>query len=111
MLDFLIPSAHAAATPQPNALMQFMPLIMIGFVFYFLILKPQKKKLQEEQAFISTLEKGSEVYTKAGIIGTITGLTEKIVTLEISDGVKLKVLRSQIAGLASKLFEKTEEKK
>lgn len=111
-MDFFISNAFAQTTPAtPNAMMQFMPLIMIGFVFYFLIIKPQKKKMQEEQSFVNSLEKGSEVYTKSGILGTITGLTDKVVTLEISDGVKLKVLRSQVAGLVSKLFEAKEETK
>ena len=55
------------------------------------------------------LTKGDEVYTKAGLLGTIVGMTEKIVTLEVASGVKLKVVRSQVAGKSNGLFE-TENK-
>ncbi len=50
------------------------------------------------------MQKGDEVYTKSGVIGTIAGMTEKIVTLEISEGVKIKLLRTQIAGSAKNIF-------
>jgi preprotein translocase subunit YajC len=107
----LISNAYAQGAPAQNAnpIMQLIPIALIFVVFYFFMIRPQAKKIKEEQAFINSLEKGSEVFTKSGIIGTIVGLTDKIATLEISDGVKLKVLRSQIAGLATKLFE-TEKK-
>ena len=80
-------------------------------IFYFLMIRPQKKKLDEEKALIAGLAKGDEVYTKSGIIGTIYGLTDSVVTLEVSEGTKMKVLKSHIGGLAKKLFEKPEEKK
>ena len=114
MFDFIISSAMAegtAAAGSSNPLTSFMPLIIIFFIFYFLIIKPQKKKVQEEQALLNQLSKGDEVFTKAGLLGTITGMTEKIVTLEVADGVKLKVIRGQIAGLSKTLFEKKEEAK
>jgi len=62
--------------------------------------------MQSEQALIAALGKGDEIYTKSGVIGTITGLTEKIVTLEIAQNVKIKVLRGQIGGLTKSIFEK-----
>ena len=96
---------------QPNAFASFLPFIMVIVVFYFLVIRPQKKKLEQEQAFLNKLDKGAEVYTKNGILGTITGLTDKIVTLEVSEGVKIKMLRSQIGGLAQKLFESVEDNK
>lgn len=110
MLNWLISDVQAqeAAAAQPNVLMQFAPFIAIFAIFYFLMIRPQKKKMMEEQNLLNSLNKGDEIYTKSGIIGTIVGLTEKVVTLEVSQGVKMKVLRSQIAGLAQKLFEKNE---
>lgn len=113
MLDFFISSAMAEGTTAAaqNPLTSFMPLIIIFFIFYFLIIKPQKKKVQEEQALLGQLTKGDEVFTKAGLLGTITGMTEKIVTLEVAEGVKLKVIRGQIAGLSKTLFEKKDDKK
>ncbi|MBT3585509.1 MAG: preprotein translocase subunit YajC [Halobacteriovoraceae bacterium] len=114
MLDLIFSPAMAQATDaagQPNPIMSFAPFIIIFFIFYFLMIKPQKKKLQEEQAMMSALGKGDEIYTKSGLLGTVHGITEKVITLEVSEGVKLKVLRSQIGGMAKKIFEKTEEKK
>lgn len=115
LTNLIMSSAHAEATaaaaPQQNPMMSFLPFVLIFVIFYFLMIKPQKKKLQEETAMLSSLGKGDEIFTKSGLLGTITGMTEKIVTLEVSDGVKLKVLRSQVGGLVAKLFEKAEEKK
>lgn len=109
LIGLLITAANAqdggAGAPAQNPLMSFLPFILIFFIFYFLMIKPQKKKLEEEQAMINSIAKGDEIYTKSGIIGTITGMTDKIVTLEVSDGVKMKVVKGQIAGLAKKLFE------
>jgi preprotein translocase subunit YajC len=107
--EFLMSSAWAQAADngaaQPNVFQSFMPFILIFFVFYFLVIRPQKKKLEQENGFLQSLGKGQEVYLKSGIIGTITGMTDKIITLEISQGNRIKVLRSQIGGLTAKLFE------
>lgn len=118
MFDFIISSAiaqDAAKQASPNPLMSIAPFIVIFVIFYFLMIRPQKRKMQEERSMIGALSKGDEIFTKSGIIGKITGLTEKIVTLEVSDGVRFKMIRTEIGGLASKLFEKTtkttEEKK
>lgn len=109
---FFISSAFAQTAPAaaaPNPLMQMIPLALIFVVFYFLMIRPQAKKLKAEQAFISGLQKGTEIYTKSGILGTIVGLTDKIITLEIAEGVKMKVLKNQIGGEAKKLLETTPE--
>lgn len=109
----LISVAHAqdAVTPQQNPIMSFVPFILVFFVFYFLMVRPQKKKLEQERDFLNQLKKGDEVYTKAGIVGTIVGMTDTVVDLEVSQGVKIKVVRSQIADLANKLFGNPDQKK
>jgi preprotein translocase subunit YajC len=113
MFNFLLNSAYAEAAPAAAAtqspLASFAPLMIVFVIFYFLVLRPQGKKLKQEQAFINNLNKGDEVYTKSGILGTIYGLTDEIVTLEVSEGARLKVLRSHIAGLSKKLFEAKQE--
>lgn len=110
LIDLFIPAANAqeAAQAAPNPMIQFAPLLIVFAIFYFLMIRPQKKRLEEEKKMIDELSKGDEIYTKSGIIGTITGLTEKIVTLEVSEGVKMKLLRSQVGGPAQVLFEKKE---
>ncbi len=102
--------AQAANANAVNPIQQFAPFILVFLVFYFLMIRPQKKKLEEEAAMLGGLSKGDEIYTKSGILGTIYGMTEKVITLEINEGVKIKVLRSQIGGLSSKLFENKEKK-
>ncbi len=113
MLEILFATANAqeaAATgAQANPIMNFMPFIFIFFIFYFLMIRPQKKKAEQEQLMLNTIGKGDEIFTKSGILGTIIGMTEKIVTLESDDGSKLKILRSHIGGKAASLFEKKED--
>jgi preprotein translocase subunit YajC len=98
-----------AAAPAQNPLLQFLPLVVVFVIFYFLMIRPQKKKFEEEQALLNKLAKGDEVYTKSGFIGTIFGINDKIVDLEVANGVRLKVLKGQIAGLAKSILE-TEKK-
>lgn len=94
-----------AAANAPSPFASLIPFALIFVVFYFLLIRPQKKKAQQEQAMLSALNKGDEIYTRSGIVGTISGLTDKIVTLEVDQGVKIKVLRGQVGGQFNKLFE------
>lgn len=109
LISLITSSAQAqeatGGAQSPNPIMSFLPFIVIFLIFYFLMIKPQKKKMEEEQSMINSIAKGDEIYTKSGIIGTITGITDKIITLEVSEGVKMKVVKGQIGGLAKKLFE------
>lgn len=91
--------AQEAGASAQNPLMQFLPLVVVFVIFYFLMIRPQKKKFDEEQAMINKLAKGDEIYTKSGIIGVIHGMTDTVVTVEVSEGVKFKILKGQIAGL------------
>ena len=93
--------AHAQGGAQgPSALEQLVPWILIFAVFYFFLIRPQSKQRKEHQKFLSEMKRGDEVLTMSGILGTVEGLTEKYVTLEVSEGVRFKILRSQIAGYA-----------
>ena len=104
-------AAGAAPATQRSPLMQFLPFILIFVIFYFLMIRPQKKKMQDEQKLLNALQKGDEVYTKSGIIGTIIGLTDSVATLDLGENSKMKILRGSIAGKADSLFKKPEEKK
>lgn len=93
--------AQAAAAPaaeQPNMLMSLVPFVFMIAVFYFLIARPQAKRQKETQKFLSELKHGDEVLTSGGLLGRIEGLTEQFVTLEVSQGVRVKVLRTAVAG-------------
>lgn len=87
-----------AAPQQPGGLFGspiIMMVVMLG-VMYFLMIRPQQKRVKAQQELHKGLQTGDEVVTNAGIIGTIAGLTDKVVTLEISRNVQMKVLRSQV---------------
>jgi len=81
-------------------LMTFGPMIGIFVVFYFLLIRPQQKKQRELQDWIKSIKKGDEVVTTGGLIGKISGLTDHVVTLELQEKVRVKVLRSHVAGKA-----------
>jgi preprotein translocase subunit YajC len=78
--------------------MQLFPLFAIFAVMYLILIRPQQKKQREQQEWLKSLKKGDEVVTTGGMIGKITGLTDNTVTLEVQEKVRLKVLRSAIAG-------------
>jgi len=90
--------AADAAPAAPNQLMSFLPLILIFVVFYFLLIRPQQKKAKDHQDFLASMKKGDVVVSSGGLIGTITGLTETVVTLEVGDNVRVKVSRPYILG-------------
>lgn len=98
--------AHAAAPAAGAAGGGFAgQLIMIGLifgVFYFLLIRPQQKQVKQHQAFLNNLKKGNKVITKGGIHGTITALTDTVVTLEIAKDVTIKVSRDAIGGALAK---------
>lgn len=106
MFDLFISSAHAQAAGAPGqpAWVSFVPFVLIFLVMYFLMIRPQKKRMEEEQSFITKLAHGDEVYTKSGILGKVTGIAEKVVTLELEGGTKMKVLKSHIGGSAASIF-------
>lgn len=76
-----------------------LPMLIIFLVFYFLIIRPQSKRQREHRKMLEQLKKGDRVVTNGGLVGTVWALDDKFLTLEIADKVKVKVLRSQVAGL------------
>ncbi|MES3039043.1 MAG: preprotein translocase subunit YajC, partial [Bdellovibrionota bacterium] len=88
------PAPGAAA--QPSMFEMMIPFLFIFVIFYFLIIRPQSKRQKEQQGFLTTLKRGDEVLTTGGILGKIDGLTDTFVTLEVDQGVKLRILRTQI---------------
>ncbi len=98
------PIAYAAETveaaPKVNPLVQFMPIILMFVIFYFLLIRPQQKKQKELQTMISQIKKGDKVVTTGGIIGVVSSLQDDYVVLSVggSDN-KIEILKSAIAGL------------
>jgi preprotein translocase subunit YajC len=90
------PSAPAQA-PPPSGIMGFAPFILIFAIFYFMLIRPQQKKAKEQMDMLSALKQGDEVITAAGILGKVTGINDKVVTVEVADDVRVKMLKTQIS--------------
>jgi len=91
-------AADAAPAAGGGGIMSFIPLVLIFVVFYFLLIRPQQKKVKEHQALVEALKRGDAVVTSGGIHGEITGMTDTVITLEIADNVRIKIARGHIAG-------------
>jgi preprotein translocase subunit YajC len=104
-MNALIPTAWAAAAAPATGGSQLAPLlVMAGFivVFYFLLIRPQQKKAKEHQTLVSKLAPGDEVVTSGGLLGRISEVGENFVTLEVADGVRVKVQKVQVSALMPK---------
>jgi preprotein translocase subunit YajC len=101
MFESIAYATEAAETAAPvNPLVQFMPIILMFVIFYFLLIRPQQKKQKELQIMISNLKKGDKVVTTGGIIGTISSIQEKYIVLNVGDSdSKIEVLKGAIAGM------------
>lgn len=85
------PAGGAAQQGGAAAFMNFVPLIFMFAIFYFLLIRPQQKKAKEHKAMIDALKVGDSVKTAAGIHGKIAAMEDQVVTLEIATGVKIRI--------------------
>ncbi len=86
-----------------DAFGQFIPLILIFGIMYFLLIRPQQKKMKEHQNMVSSLRRGDQVVTQGGLIGKVAKVKENNeLDIEIADGVKVRVVQSTIAQVLSK---------
>ena len=84
------------ATPQ-NALLGFMPLILIFVIFYFLLILPQQRKQKKQQAMIDSLKSGDEIVTLGGLFGKIVEVKTETFVIEIARGTQVKIGRAAIS--------------
>ena len=86
-----------------NTIGQFLPLILIFAIMYFLLIRPQQKKMKEHQKMVEYLRRGDQVVTQGGLIGKVAKIKEENeVEVEVAEGVKVRVVRSTIAQVLSK---------
>jgi len=105
-MNGLISDAWAQAAPGAapgGGQLQFI-LMMGAFIllFYFMLIRPQQKRTREHQALMSKLSAGDEVVTSGGMLGKITEVGDTFITLEVADGVRLKVQKAQVTQLMPK---------
>ena len=87
----------AAAAGPLDSVMQFLPIILMFVVLYFMMIRPQQKKAKEHKSLINALSKGDEVMTQAGIAGRITKVSDDFVTVEIADKVEVQMQKPSVA--------------
>lgn len=86
-----------------EAVGQFIPLILIFAIMYFLLIRPQQKKLKEHKAMIGALRRGDQVVTQGGLIGKVVKVKDDHeIEVELAEGVKVRVVRATIAQVLSK---------
>ena len=104
LLSFFISDAFAQTTgqPAPSAISTLLLPVMLIVVFYFLLIRPQQKKQKEHRAMIEALSVGTEIVTGGGVLGKVTALGEQFVTVQIADGVNIKVQRHSIGAVLPK---------
>jgi len=98
MLDFSAFAVTAAAAQPggPSLLIQLAPFILIFVVFYFLLIRPQQQRMKQHREMIENLRRGDEVVTQGGLIGKITRLSDGEATVEIAEGVRVKILKGTV---------------
>lgn len=98
---FITP-AHAEAAQGDSGFASLVPLVLIMVIFYFLLIRPQQKKVKEHRNTVEALKKGDKVLTGGGIFATVTDVQEDSLTVKISEGVTIKVKKDTIAGTVEK---------
>ena len=84
-----------------EVLFQIMPLVLIFFVFYFLIIRPQQNKVKEHAAMVAAVKKGDEVVTQGGLIGKVSKVSDEEVTIDFGNNVNIRAVKSTLAHVKS----------
>ncbi len=103
-MNALIPEAWAQGAPAAGGSPISFVLMMVAFVaiFYLMLIRPQQKKAKEHQAMLGKLASGDEIVTTGGILGKVIEVGDSFITLEVADGVRVKVQKFQVASLMPK---------
>jgi preprotein translocase subunit YajC len=102
---FVTPAYAQAAGGAGSAFASFIPLILIFAIMYFLLIRPQQKKVKEHQAMVSALRRGDQILTQGGLIGKVTKVKEdgsNEIEVEIAENVKVRVIKTTVAQVLSK---------
>jgi preprotein translocase subunit YajC len=81
-----------------SSLVAFLPLLLMGGVFYFLLIRPQQRRARAHQALLRSVEVGDEIVTTAGVFGTIVAIDDEsdVITLEIAPGTRIRMVRAGV---------------
>ncbi|OYW16518.1 MAG: preprotein translocase subunit YajC [Novosphingobium sp. 12-64-8] len=98
MLSFLS-AAAPVASGEPPAYLQFLPLVAMAVIFYFLILRPQMRRQKQQAAKIAGIQKGDQVVTAGGLLGKVIRVDETTVELELGPNVRVRAVKSTIGDI------------
>ena len=104
-MSFLIPNAWAAASPSSggaSSLLGFLPILVFFVIAYFLLMRPQQKRMKDHRALLSSLAKGDEVITNGGLFGRITEVQDSFVGLEVATGIVVRVQKPAVQSVLPK---------
>ena len=104
-MDLFISKAHAAAAPAPGAGMDMLIMLLVfGLVFYFMIYRPQAKRVKEHKSLMSALGKGDEVLTQGGLVGKIAKVSDEkdFIVIAIAEGTEVTVQKAAINAVLPK---------
>jgi preprotein translocase subunit YajC len=99
-LAFILAQAASPEAPQPSALSALMPFVLIAVVFYFLIIRPQQKRIKEQAAMIASVKTGDSVIMNSGIHGIVSNVKETTLIIKVADNVKLEFEKTAVASVA-----------
>lgn len=105
---FFASTAHAmgaaggAGAEPVSPLVQFMPLILVAAIFYFLLIRPQQKEAKDRKALIDALKRGDEIVTSGGIYGRVSSIDNDVVTIEVAQNVKIRIKKHGITEVVKK---------
>ena len=103
--------AAGAASGTGTFITSFAPFILIFVLFWVLLIRPQQKRQKEHNALLEGVQKGDKIVTSGGILGTVMVATKDVLTIQVADSVRLKVLRREVQGLQDVLLGDDDDKK
>jgi len=101
-LNLLIAMAPQGGSGGGSMVSTFVMFGAIFLIFYFMIIRPQQKRAKEREKLLSSIEKGDKVITSGGVHGTVAGVEEKTILLQVTENVKLKIERSAISTILNR---------
>ncbi|GGY11495.1 preprotein translocase subunit YajC [Paludibacterium paludis] len=99
---FISPAYANTAAPGGFDIMSILPMVAIFALFWFLMIRPQQKKMKEHQAMLAAIVKGDEVVTQGGIAGRVSAVGENFLTVEIAQGIEIKVQKAAVTAKLEK---------
>ena len=101
-MNFFISDAWAQTGSAGGGLIGLLPMVLIFVIFYFLLIRPQQKRAKEHKAMVAGVAKGDEIVTNGGTLGKVVDVDDNFVTVEVAEGVNIKVQRMAISQMMPK---------